>query len=892
MAFAMAAGLLGSTSAVASLPTGFRDTVALSGLTHPTNFRFAADGRIFVAEKSGLIKVFQSLADTHPTVFADLRTQVDDYWDRGLLGLALDPQFPTRPYVYALYTYDAPLGASAPKWNDACPNPPGPTTDGCVVSGRLVRLTASGNVSTGTPLILISDWCQQFPSHSIGDLAFGADGALYVSGGEGASFTYADYGQAKNPCGDPPSGVGGTQTAPTAQGGALRAQDLRTTADPTGLDGAILRVDPATGAGASGNPLASSPDANARRIVAYGFRNPFRFTLRPGTGELWIGDVGWSQWEEIDRLATPTSGPANFGWPCYEGAGVQSAYQALGLSICQGLYSAPSSVTAPYYTYQHSAKVVSGESCPSGNSSLSGLAFYTGASYPAAYSNALFFSDYSRNCIWVMPAGSNGLPAPASRATFVAPAAGPVDLETGPNGDLFYADLDGGAIHRIQYSAANRPPVAVAKATPSSGAVPLTVAFDATGSSDPDGNPVTYAWDLNADGAYTDSTAAKPSFTYNTAGRRTVGLKVTDSAGASSTATVTVTAGTPPNAVIDTPVSTTTWKVGDAMAFTGHATDAIDGSLPASALTWAVILHHCAPDGVTCHTHSIQTFTGVASGSFPAPDHEYPSYLELQLTAKNSVGITSTKSLRLDPKTVTLSFASQPSGLALAVGSSTATTPFTRTVIVGSSNSVSAPSPQTLGTTSYAFSSWSDGRVASHNIIAPATATTYTARYVSASPGATLVGTTALGPTPDSNPAGTAEALRVQATGTGALAFLTVFLNWGADTTRMTVGLYSDSAGNPGTLLSQATLALPTAGTWNRVAVPSVNVTAGQSYWIALLAPLNSGTGRLQFLDWMGTGTPVRGSASKSLTTLPATWTSSAAGNDGPASAYGSAAAP
>jgi hypothetical protein len=108
----------------------------------------------------------------------------------------------------------------------------------------------------------------------------------------------------------------------------------------------------------------------------------------------------------------------------------------------------------------------------------------------------------------------------------------------------------------------------------------------------------------------------------------------------------------------------------------------------------------------------------------------------------------------------------------------------------------------------------------------------------------------------------------------------------------MTIGLYADSGGNPSTLLTQATLALPTVGAWNRVAVPAASVTAGQFYWIALLAPLNSGTGRLQFLDWMGTGTPVRGSASKSLTALPATWTSSASANDGPASAYGSAAAP
>ena len=93
--------------------------------------RFAPDGRVFVAEKSGLIKVFDNLSDTTPTVFADLRTKVHNFWDRGLLGLALDPNFPTNPYVYVLYTYDAPIGGTAPRWgtagvtSDACPTPPG-----------------------------------------------------------------------------------------------------------------------------------------------------------------------------------------------------------------------------------------------------------------------------------------------------------------------------------------------------------------------------------------------------------------------------------------------------------------------------------------------------------------------------------------------------------------------------------------------------------------------------------------------------------------------------------------------------------------------------------------------------------------------------------------------
>ena len=161
----------GSRPAAAStLPTGFRDSVVLSGLVNPTVLQFAPDGRIFVGQKNGVIKVFDSLSDTSPATFADLSPKVDDYWDRGLLGMALAPNFPTDPYVYVLYAYDAPIGGTAPVWNDACPTPPGPTTDGCLVSGRLSRLQANGDVMTGTEQVLINDWCQQFPSHSVGTL--------------------------------------------------------------------------------------------------------------------------------------------------------------------------------------------------------------------------------------------------------------------------------------------------------------------------------------------------------------------------------------------------------------------------------------------------------------------------------------------------------------------------------------------------------------------------------------------------------------------------------------------------------------------------------------------------------------------------------------------------
>jgi glucose/arabinose dehydrogenase len=193
-----------AADAASAVPSGFSDTVALSGLTLPTDVAFAPDGRVFVAEKSGLIKVFDALSDTTPTDFADLRTQVHNFLDRGLLGLALDPQFPTRPYVYVLYTYDAVPGGTEPRsgtaggTSDGCPDPPGATGDGCVVQARLSKLTASGDRMSGAEQVLVSGWCQQFPSHSIGTVAFGPDGALYAGAGDGAGYNYADYGQTTN----------------------------------------------------------------------------------------------------------------------------------------------------------------------------------------------------------------------------------------------------------------------------------------------------------------------------------------------------------------------------------------------------------------------------------------------------------------------------------------------------------------------------------------------------------------------------------------------------------------------------------------------------------------------------------------------------------------------
>jgi len=730
LAAAFAASPAPAAAQSETLPPGFHDSIVISGLIRPTVVRFSPDGRVFVAEKSGIVKVFPSLTATTPTIFADLTTNVDNYWDRGLLGMALDPGFPSNPYVYVLYAYDAPIGGTAPVWNDGCPTPPGPNTDGCVVSGRLSRLTASGNVMSGPEKVLINAWGQQFPSHSLGALQFGTDGALYASDGDGASMGTVDYGQfGGNPLGDPPGGVGGTMQPPWAEGGALRAQSLRRQpGEPAVLNGTVIRVDPSTGNALSTNPLASSSDLNARRIVADGLRQPFRFTIQPSTNKLWIGDVGNEAWEEIDVAPNPTAEVRDFGWPCYEGPDQEPDWVSAQVDICMNdLYKNPSVVTAPFLGYRHTASVVSGDGCATGGSSITGLAFYGSGSYPSQYDGALFFADHTRNCAWVLFPDGSGQPSASNRALFIGGASYPVDLEIGPGGDLFYVDHEGGAIHRIQYMT----PAAVATANPESGAPPLAVQFDGSGSHGASpGDTLTYAWDLNGDGVFNDSTAPSPTKTFSTAGQYTVRLKVTDQhgiSGVSDPLTVTVSQGAP-SPVIDAPASSLTWKVGDPVSFSGHATDPQDGTLPASSLTWTLIMHHCPSN---CHTHEIQSFAGVSSGSFSAPDHGYPSFLELQLTATDSLGLTGTTSVLLQPKTVVLNFAASPSGLLLDAGNGKVATPFSETVIVGSTNTISAASPESLNSSAYWFDGWSDGGEQTHSIVAGATSTTYTATYIS-----------------------------------------------------------------------------------------------------------------------------------------------------------------
>lgn len=742
-AFSLATALP-SLAAEPSLPSGFRDTVAIDGLEEPTTVRFASDGRVFVAEKSGEILVYDSLSDPTPSLFADLRTKVYNAYDRGLLGMALDPQFPSRPFVYVLYAYDAPIGGQAPVWGnpgedgDDCPDPPGANTDGCVISGRLTRLKAQGNESVGEE-VLANDWCQQFSSHSVGDLQFDSEGNLLASGGDGASFTTVDYGQfgypLTNPCEDPPSGfAGGIQLPPGAEGGALRSQN------PESLDGSIVRIDPDTGEGVSGNPLFGSLNQNERRIVAKGFRNPFRFAVDPASDEIYVANVGSSRFEEIDRFEPSSSDLYNSGWPCYEGPKPREPYEAAGLNVCERLYEDPDSVSQPFFYYAGGAGVTPTDPCSyEPGSALSGLAFYEGGSYPAAYDGALFFADSVRGCIYAMQAGEDGRPDPSTAATFLSEGGlyPGVDMEVGPGGDLYYVSLFGdgfgpGAIHRISFDP-DSPQARLDADAPTWGDVPLTLEFDAGESTDPQGEPLEYEWDLDGDGSFdapTDADTATETYEDPSENRKAA-VRVLDSQGKQSVAQLTVYPGdTPPVPEIEEPIETLEWSVGQPIHFAGGAEDDEDGALTGTRLYWRSRLYHCPS---ACHGHPLQVFPAVASGNLIPPAHDLPSHIELSLTATDSRGLSATRAVDVYPRVSRLTLRSDPPGVALSADLETAATPFSFEAIEGTKVQLSAPQSVELGGSTYRWSAWSDGGGREHTVLAKGSPT-YTATFSTEAP--------------------------------------------------------------------------------------------------------------------------------------------------------------
>lgn len=738
-----------------TVPPGYRLDAPIEDVRQPTAIAFAPDGSVFVAERNGRVKVFDGVDDPSADLVLDITAEVHATHDRGLLGMALDPDYPANPYLYLSYPYDAPPGGIAPvheqgpDGDDNCVLVATGEED-CLASGRVSRfqLDPTTGLAVAGGQTLVAGWCQQVTAHSMGDLKFDPEGALLVSGGDGAVFATPDYGQFGNPCGDPPR-----------EGGSLRSQDLGSAADPTGYNGSVIRIDPETGEPWPDNPLIGGADAEARRIVAYGLRNPFRLAIRPGTTELYIGDVGSKYFEEVDFLADPATqpaGPANFGWPCFEGRERTPGFRTLAfdvpLPLCRDLYEGPpANLRRPYFTYPRGDELFDGDDCDDDNgAAISGLTFYEPPAAPlpgapAELAGSLLIADAVRGCVWEMPAGPGGRPDPAGLRDLVVGepedegAFVPVSLAIGPDGALYLPNFFANEVSRLRRFVGNQPPEAEVVAAPAPYGLmdedgEFEVTLDASGTADPDDDSgeLSYEWDLDGDGDFEVGPSDGPAepVVYTEEENVTAQVRVTDPGGAADVARIRLYPGDrPPEGVsMDSPAEGLRWTVGEKIALAGAAADPDPGD--EARLAWDVILRHC-PDN--CHSHPLERIADAETAEVTAPDHEYPSHLLIRLSAVDRRGLATIVERPVHPRTVDVRLESVPAGASLTIGTTERPTPFEERLLAGGAATVSAPRTALFAGVRHRFSSWSDGGERTH-LVSRTEDDTLVARYVPAVP--------------------------------------------------------------------------------------------------------------------------------------------------------------
>ena len=419
-------------TATADLLPGFAAVDVISGLNGPTATRFGPTDRLWIAEQEGRVKVFETVSSTSPLLTADLSDHVFGRNNRGLLGLAPDPLDDASAYI--LYTYPAPVGAATPVWNDDATNCPDGTTRSCVSTGVLARLSFTAD-GAATETVLARGWCHHHGSHVPDDLRFGPDGALYASAGEGSVPELAL---------DDGTWLSDEQRC---NGGAFASRMTPEQRGPGEWNGAVARFDAEDLDAVARGEQSAEWLGDRGRVVAYGLRNPFRMTFRPGTPELWIGDPGWYTWEEIDVVPDATNDDADdFGWPCREGPAAAQGYDAD--PRCSSLNAAPSDAVEPWLAQRRGEPVDAADSCPTAPTAISSIGFGP-ASWAAPYGDALYFGDYSRGCLYVARTGTDGLPDPTQVSVFWPQAGTPVDITSGPDGALYVTRIAEGVITRI-----------------------------------------------------------------------------------------------------------------------------------------------------------------------------------------------------------------------------------------------------------------------------------------------------------------------------------------------------------------------------------------------------------------------------------------------------------
>ena len=459
------------------LPGGFEVVPVVEGLESPVGMTFAPDGRLFVVTQAGIVRIHDGTS-LQGTPFIDLSDEVNHYWDRGLLGFALHPDFVPdgggRSWVYLLYTV-SPIPGEELAFDE----------DDRYSFSRLARFRA---VEAGPDLIAdlgsrqvllghqladgsVPDGIASLhDSHGNGSLVFGSDGTLFVTAGDGAHFDLDDVGGNDAPGFDdwihPVTGLKGP-TPKVQDSGSFRSQDLRS------LAGKVLRIDPETGAGVPSNPFFDGdPLSNASRVWALGLRNPFRVTRVPGTGTsdpiqgnpgtLLIGDVGHLHWEELNLCR----GAENFGWPCWEASDalVFQAFDPENPEFPNCNTPSAGALTAPLVAWSHldsSLYQPPGTHFDEEDNPLAGYfgvcaiagTAYGGGGYPDRYDGRFFFAEFGVGWIQTLELDGN-LDVVAVRP-FASGLTFPTGIESHPlTGDLHFISLGTpNAIRRIEYNA-------------------------------------------------------------------------------------------------------------------------------------------------------------------------------------------------------------------------------------------------------------------------------------------------------------------------------------------------------------------------------------------------------------------------------------------------------
>ncbi|TAH36426.1 MAG: hypothetical protein EYC70_11550 [Planctomycetota bacterium] len=601
--------LLGARAAAQQLPAGFIAEPLGRDWVLPVSLCFLDDGRLLVAEKPGTVWFVEN--DEKKTLVLDLQAETLNNGDRGLLGIAVDPDFGQNGLLYLLLVVD-------------------PNADNVEAEqetfGRLVRYSthfdAQGNLvadPASRTVLIGSAWDNGIPSlhfsHAIGDLQFLGDGSLLVTAGDGAHFDGADTG------GRDPNGFGPGKFSLDQDLGAFRSQYDAT------LAGKILRVDPATGLGLPDNPYYTGNPADwASRAYAKGLRNPWRLLAVPGTGprdRVLVAEVGWELWEEVNLLR----GGENFGWPCHEGPLAQPVYPGLDT---QGFCAA--AATAPLLSWHHFDPGTQGYT---GNCA-SGMAFYQGDSYPPLYRGVLFFSDFGQG--WIRCARLDAQQQVLGVFSFATGVGPIVDMAEDPlTGDLVYISFGTGTarLRRIRYAGDDLPPVLVAAADPTYGPAPLAVQLRASQSYDPEGGPLQFLWELG-DGAESllpdlDHVYPDPAVTYRAR------LTVSDAQLWSSSQEFVITPGNTPPQITSfrLPQPGQLYRAGDTILLQAKARDAEDDAAGVALdVQWHVDLIH------DHHVHPDFAVAGGPDTSFRTEHHGDGTYYEVRLQVTDSRGLS------------------------------------------------------------------------------------------------------------------------------------------------------------------------------------------------------------------------------------------------------------